>query len=79
MRRLFLRSLLFGLVCVSLVGVGLLTLTSVKASVEYGNKRPFSFYYPYNYKFYYPHPQYHAKANSCYWLYTNGTYVYYCE
>lgn len=50
-----------------------------QAGVQYGHTRPFSFYYPYNYKFYYPRPEYHNGSHACYWLYTNGTYVYYCE
>lgn len=53
--------------------------TYEEASIHYGSRRPFSFYYPYNYQYYYPHPQYHSSSNSCYWTYTNGTYVYVCD
>lgn len=56
------------------------------AGIEYGQRRPFSFYYPNNYQYYYPRPEYgtqydndyYPSSNQCYWLYTNGTYVYYC-
>ncbi len=51
-----------------------------KASVQYGRGgRPYSFYYPYRYQYYYPHPRYQASSKSCYWRYTNGSYIYYCQ
>lgn len=50
-----------------------------KVSIEYGQRRPFSFYYPYKYQYYYPRPEYQRSSRSCYWLYTNGTYVYTCD
>lgn len=46
-----------------------------KVRIYTGDKRPFSWYYPYSYQYYYPRHQ----NNSCYWLYTNGTYVYTCS
>lgn len=74
-------SVFLGLIVVAPLGL----VASIKApevqkvAVQYGHKRPFSFYYPYNYKFYYPRPEYHRSASSCYWQYTNGTYVYTCD
>lgn len=87
MKQVVLNSLLLGVLCVAPIGVTVMhdatnsTEAPIKrASVQYGsNKRPFSFYYPYNYQYYYPHPTYQGRANSCYWLYTNGSYVYYCN
>lgn len=55
-----------------------------KISVQYGTGRPFSFYYPYSYQYYNPRPRLdgdttsYGGARSCYWLYMNGSYVYYC-
>lgn len=76
-------SLLLGLFVITPLGVGLSATSSEfmihNAAVQYGQKRPFSFYYPYNYKYYYPRPEYHRTSQACYWLYTNGTYVYYCN
>lgn len=81
MKRLFF-SMLLGLLAIAPLSglVARLPDYSIhKASVQYGQKRPFSFYYPYNYRYYYPRPEYHRSSQSCYWLYTNGTYVYYCN
>jgi len=43
---------------------------------HYGDRRPFSWYYPYNYQYYYP-PR--DGYNSCHWIYSNGTYFYSCD
>jgi hypothetical protein len=45
---------------------------------QYQEKRPFSWYYPYEYEYYYPRrtPQ---KQVQCYWIYTNGAYFYVCS
>jgi hypothetical protein len=43
------------------------------------NRRPFSWYYPYNYKYYYPRPHYEGgppTGSGGYWIYSNGTYMY---
>ncbi|MFN0065581.1 MAG: hypothetical protein ACKVOH_05025 [Chlamydiales bacterium] len=47
------------------------------AAVQYGQQRPYNWYYPYNYRYYTPHREYHS--GSCYWYYTNGSYVYTCN
>lgn len=44
-----------------------------------GQKRPFSFYYPYDYQYYNPRPQYEGQSKSCDWVYTNGFWVYSCK
>jgi len=49
-----------------------------KVSVRFGQKRPFSFFYPYNFQFYTPRSRYFENIGACYWVYTNGTYVYKC-
>ena len=80
------KHLIFGMflglvVCLPL-GSGLMAqpdYTVQRSAIQYGQKRPFSFYYPYNYKYYYPRPEYRRTSQACYWLYTNGTYVYYCD
>ncbi|MBS0623144.1 MAG: hypothetical protein JSS62_00815 [Verrucomicrobia bacterium] len=41
-------------------------------------QRPFSWYYPYDYEYYTPH-QTPYSSNGCYWVYTNGAYVYTCS
>jgi hypothetical protein len=78
----FVFSLLLGLAVIAPLGVLVASLpdyTIRKVSIEYGQKRPFSFYYPYSYQYYYPRPEYYQSSRSCYWLYTNGTYVYTCN
>ena len=50
-----------------------------KASVQYGNKRPFSFYYPYSYQYYYPRSKGYTRTKACHWVYTNGSYIYSCK
>lgn len=50
-----------------------------KIAIEYGKKRPFSFYYPYNYKYYYPRPEYPNEKPRCYWILTKKGYVYDCD
>jgi hypothetical protein len=55
-----------------------------KVGVRYGTERPFSFYYPYNYQYYTPSKRYNSSkgyygSGSCYWRYTNGSYLYYCH
>ncbi|MEZ5314847.1 MAG: hypothetical protein R3E91_01345 [Chlamydiales bacterium] len=47
--------------------------------IQYQQKRPFNFYDPYPYQYYYPRPEYKSHSKSCYWLYTNGIYVYSCQ
>ena len=42
-------------------------------------ERPFSWYYPYDYEYYTPHQQSPYGSNGCYWVYTNGAYVYSCS
>lgn len=72
--------LLLGVLTIVPLGIGFAEDIPIqKVSMQYGQKRPFSFYYPYNYQYYYPRPEYHRSSQSCYWLYTNGTYVYYCD
>ncbi len=39
------------------------------------SKRPFSWYYPNQYQYYYPRKQ----VDSCYWIYSNGSYFYKCS
>lgn len=47
------------------------------AGVQFGQERPFNWYYPYSYRYYTPHRDYGSR--SCYWYYTNGAYVYTCN
>lgn len=70
---------IFAAVPISMVTAQEPDVRVMQVSIEYGQKRPFSFYYPYQYKYYYPRPHYGGNSPSCYWLYTNGTYVYYCD
>lgn len=73
------------LAALAVVPFGLTTLQSDNASpsssmqkvgISYGERRPFSWYYPEKYQYYYPRrPVYDA----CYWVYTNGVYVYTCN
>lgn len=79
MKKIVLNSLLLGAFVATPFAAQEPDINIETISFEYGNKRPFSFYYPYNYQYYYPHPQYQRRSSSCYWLYTNGTYVYYCN
>ncbi len=73
-------SMLVGLFAIApLGGLDANTPTIQNAAIQYGRTRPYSFYYPYNYRYYYPRPEYHRSSQSCYWLYTNGTYVYSCK
>lgn len=67
--------------CVTLgcVAFGFIVSDIGSASIEdYStDRRPFSWYYPYNYKYYYPRPQYEgSRAHGGYWIYSNGTYLY---
>ncbi len=83
MKKTILGSTLLVLAWVVPLGIGLeasyLDGLTHRAAIQYGQKRPFSFYYPYSYKYYYPRPEYHRSSYACYWLYTNGTYVYTCQ
>ncbi len=45
--------------------------TGEVASKYCPQERPFSWYYPYEYQYYYP-----KKRDSCYWQYSNGAYFY---
>lgn len=40
--------------------------------------RPYSWYYPYEYQYYTPHNAPYG-SDGCYWIYTDGTYVYTCS
>lgn len=42
---------------------------------ESSGKRPFSWYYPYSYQYYYPR----RGHDSCYWIYTPQGYLYQCN
>lgn len=46
------------------------------SGIELSNKRPFSWYYPYKYQYYYPRRH---GYDSCYWIYRNGAYYYTCS
>ena len=46
-----------------------------RVSVQWGQRRPFSWYYPYSYRYYYPQ----RNERSCNWIYQNGRYVYKCN
>lgn len=76
-------SVIFGMCTLVALGFGLAAhapdFAVHTAAIQYGQKRPYSFYYPYNYQYYYPRPQYYRSSQACYWLYTNGTYVYICD
>ena len=50
-----------------------ITITKVRAIS--GDRRPFNWYYPYEYQYYYPRQQY----DSCYWIYSDGSYFYRCS
>jgi hypothetical protein len=58
-----------------------LTAPVQQVGVQYGYRRPYSFYYPYNYQFYTPHVQNYRQSSSmaCHWVYINGTYIYICD
>ena len=45
-----------------------------RVSVQWGQRRPFSWYYPYSYRYYYPQ----RNERTCNWIYYNGRYVYKC-
>ena len=45
-----------------------------RVSVQWGRRRPFSWYYPNSYRYYYPQ----RNERSCNWVYYNGRYVYRC-
>jgi len=50
-------------------------VTVQKVRISQGDKRPFSWYYPHSWEYYYPRD----KVDSCYWIYTNGVYTYTCS
>lgn len=47
-----------------------------QARVYLGDRRPFNWYYHYDYQYYYPR---HHRQDSCYWIYSNGAYIYSCS
>lgn len=85
MKQLILHSALLGVLCVAPTGIQVIANDTAaeamiqKAAVQYGNQRPYSFYYPYNYQYYTPHVRRSANSMACHWVYTNGIYVYTCK
>ncbi len=71
-RALLLGALMF--IPLGIVGGAAVAQTS---GVSYQQKRPYSWYYPYSYRYYTPHKE--SGSNQCYWVYTNGSYVYVCS
>ena len=74
-------------ICGMLLGLGALIPSQLKAelsegvtvektAVYYQQERPFSWYYPYRFQFYTPH---RTAGTQCFWVYTNGAYVYTCR
>ncbi|MCH9609272.1 MAG: hypothetical protein S4CHLAM45_14750 [Chlamydiales bacterium] len=69
-RKLF-SSLAVGVCCMMF-----LSTTALFAGGNYGQARPYSWYYPNNYEYYTPH---RSTSTQCYYTYTNGAYVYTCS
>jgi|GEM_PF-2933599 len=48
-----------------------------KVAWQYSQKRPFNWYYPREYQYYYP--QLRAPSGGCRVIYSNGTFLYDCS
>lgn len=46
-----------------------------EVDVQYGQTRPFNWYYHESFEYYYPRHRFHG---SCQWYYSDGSYRYYC-
>lgn|GEM_PF-5462120 len=85
-KKYILLSIFLGMLCFVPAGVKVIAKETVSeakllADIQYGTRRPYSFYYPYNYKYYTPyrHNSWQTSSSACYWLYANGTYLYRCH
>lgn len=90
MKSLFLKSFLLLLpLVVGAVGDNILEAERLVQVYDYTDsepRRPFSWYYPYSYQYYYPrhhlddvHSSHYNRGSSCYWIYTNQGYIYQCN
>ncbi len=46
-----------------------------QAGISHGERRPFNWYYPNRFEYYYPR----HHQDSCNWIYSNGAYSYKCN
>lgn len=54
------------------------TISVMKVRADYSHRRPFSWYYPYRYEYYYP-TRHHRGPEACTWYYYNGYYIRTCD